>query len=208
VSGAGTVQTQGADVTVNINTNASFSADLLVNSGNTMLLDPGGPYTPSITGDITINNSAALQGGSGGYFIIAKGNVLNNGTIEGGSGSSFVMRGASLVNNGAITINNLRFDSTTALSGTGTYTSNAITINAAGNVSLSNNITFAPTSSFTINAVAERLNGILKEEFLLGENFKTKLQAYKSTKEAIETYNNLRPHMSIDYMTPDQKYAA
>ena len=58
------------------------------------------------------------------------------------------------------------------------------------------------------NAVAERLNGILKEEFLLGENFKTKLQAYKSTKEAIETYNNLRPHMSIDYMTPDQKYAA
>jgi len=151
VSGAGTVQTQGADVTVNINSNASFSADLLVNSGNTMLLDPGGPYTPSITGDITINNSAALQGGSGGYFIIAKGNVLNNGTIEGGSGSSFVMRGASLVNNGAITINNLRFDSTTALSGTGTYTSNAITINAAGNVSLSNNITFAPTSSFTIN---------------------------------------------------------
>jgi len=152
VSGAGTVQTQGADVTVNINTNASFSADLLVNSGNTMLLDPGGPYTPSITGDITINNSAALQGGSGGYFIIAKGNVLNNGTIEGGSGSSFVMRGASLVNNGAITINNLRFDSTTALSGTGTYTSNAIAITAAGNVSLSNNITFAPTSSFTINA--------------------------------------------------------
>lgn len=58
------------------------------------------------------------------------------------------------------------------------------------------------------NAVAERVNGILKEEFLLGENFKTKEQAYKSVKEAIETYNRLRPHMSIDYMTPDQKYAA
>jgi putative transposase len=58
------------------------------------------------------------------------------------------------------------------------------------------------------NAVAERVNGILKEEFLIGENFKTKQQAYKSVKEAIETYNNLRPHMSIDYMTPNQKYAA
>lgn len=58
------------------------------------------------------------------------------------------------------------------------------------------------------NAVAERVNGILKEEFLLGENFKTKEQAYKSVKEAIETYNSLRPHMSIDYMTPNQKYAA
>ena len=58
------------------------------------------------------------------------------------------------------------------------------------------------------NAVAERVNGILKEEFLLCENFKTKQQAFKSVKEAIETYNNLRPHMSIDYMTPNQKYAA
>lgn len=57
------------------------------------------------------------------------------------------------------------------------------------------------------NAVAERVNGILKEEFLLGENFKTKQQAYKSVKEAIDTYNNIRPHMSINYMTPNQKYA-
>ncbi|HMQ69709.1 MAG TPA: IS3 family transposase [Ignavibacteria bacterium] len=58
------------------------------------------------------------------------------------------------------------------------------------------------------NAVAERVNGILKEEFLLGETFKTKQQAYRSVREAIETYNKLRPHMSIDYMTPNQKYAA
>jgi len=58
------------------------------------------------------------------------------------------------------------------------------------------------------NAVAERVNGILKEEFLLGKNFNTKQQAYKSVREAIETYNNLRPHMSINYLTPAQKYAA
>lgn len=58
------------------------------------------------------------------------------------------------------------------------------------------------------NAVAERLNGILKQEFMLGESFKSKELAYKAIKEAIETYNEHRPHMSINYMTPNQKYAA
>ncbi len=58
------------------------------------------------------------------------------------------------------------------------------------------------------NAVAERVNGILKEEFLLGESFKTKELAYKAVDEAIKTYNQYRPHMSINYMTPNQKYAA
>ncbi len=58
------------------------------------------------------------------------------------------------------------------------------------------------------NAVAERINGILKEEFMLSETFKTKDIAYKAVHEAIKTYNELRPHMSIDYMTPEQKYAA
>ena len=58
------------------------------------------------------------------------------------------------------------------------------------------------------NAVAERVNGILKGEFLLSEGFNTKQQAYRAVHEAIETYNELRPHMSIDYMTPNQKYAA
>ncbi len=56
------------------------------------------------------------------------------------------------------------------------------------------------------NAVAERINGILKEEFMLSGTFKTKAAAIKAVKEAIETYNNLRPHMSIGYLTPSQKY--
>lgn len=58
------------------------------------------------------------------------------------------------------------------------------------------------------NAVAERVNGILKTEFMLGETFKNTKEAHRSVKEAIETYNEYRPHMSIDYMTPNQKYAA
>jgi transposase InsO family protein len=58
------------------------------------------------------------------------------------------------------------------------------------------------------NAVAERVNGILKEEFMLGESFNTNADAYRAVKEAIKTYNEVRPHMSINYMTPNQKYAA
>jgi transposase InsO family protein len=58
------------------------------------------------------------------------------------------------------------------------------------------------------NAVAERVNGILKEEFMLGETFSSKKLAYRAVKEGIKTYNELRPHMSIEYMTPNQKYAA
>lgn len=58
------------------------------------------------------------------------------------------------------------------------------------------------------NAVAERINGILKEEFLLAQTFNTKALAYAAVKEAIHSYNELRPHMSINYMTPSEKYAA
>ena len=58
------------------------------------------------------------------------------------------------------------------------------------------------------NALAERVNGILKDEFMLGE----KLQSYKVAKrmvrEAVNIYNNERLHLALNYMTPEQKYAA
>jgi len=58
------------------------------------------------------------------------------------------------------------------------------------------------------NAIAERVNGILKTEFYLGETFNDFTQAKKAVEQSIELYNNLRPHMSIDYLTPEQKYVA
>jgi transposase InsO family protein len=58
------------------------------------------------------------------------------------------------------------------------------------------------------NALAERVNGILKNEFLLGECLPSYSMAQKMVKEAIEIYNNERLHMSINYMTPAQKFAA
>ena len=58
------------------------------------------------------------------------------------------------------------------------------------------------------NAVAERVNGILKGEYDLGMRFLSKKLAIKSTKEAVNLYNNLRLHSSINFKTPQQIYAA
>lgn len=54
------------------------------------------------------------------------------------------------------------------------------------------------------NALAERMNRTLKEEFGLGEILKTKEIAYKMVEEAVFLYNNLRPHCSLNYQTPQE----
>lgn len=58
------------------------------------------------------------------------------------------------------------------------------------------------------NAVAERVNGILKQEYDLGSKFMTKKIAIKSTEEAINLYNTIRLHRSINFKTPNEIYAA
>ncbi len=52
------------------------------------------------------------------------------------------------------------------------------------------------------NAVAERVNGILKME-LLKENYDNIDIAHKSIKQAVQIYNALRPHSSINMLTPE-----
>lgn len=54
------------------------------------------------------------------------------------------------------------------------------------------------------NALAERVNGILKSEFNLADKFNNFQQASAAVTDAIHIYNNLRPHASINYMTPQQ----
>jgi transposase InsO family protein len=58
------------------------------------------------------------------------------------------------------------------------------------------------------NAVAERVNGILKQEFMLDKTFPDIKTARKAVKEAIRIYNEQRPHMSLAYKTPVQVYYA
>ena len=56
------------------------------------------------------------------------------------------------------------------------------------------------------NALAERINGILKTEFGLADRFQTFDQASKTVAQAIHHYNQTRPHASVDYLTPDQAH--
>jgi len=58
------------------------------------------------------------------------------------------------------------------------------------------------------NAVAERLNGTLKYEFLLQAEHISVREASRSVDEAIRIYNDQRPHCSLNYRTPSQTYAA
>lgn len=56
------------------------------------------------------------------------------------------------------------------------------------------------------NAMAERVNGILKQEYLLEETFADYGSALQAVKEAINSYNNLRPHWSLSLLTPRQMH--
>ena len=53
------------------------------------------------------------------------------------------------------------------------------------------------------NAAAERVNGILKDEFEIGEGFVNEPLAQREINNAIKVYNAKRPHMSCDYFTPN-----
>ncbi|MCX7736793.1 MAG: IS3 family transposase [Candidatus Kapabacteria bacterium] len=59
------------------------------------------------------------------------------------------------------------------------------------------------TSSPYDNALAERMNRTFKEEFYLYNTFKTKSQVFEVARDAIERYNSYRPHLSLDFYTPN-----
>jgi transposase InsO family protein len=52
------------------------------------------------------------------------------------------------------------------------------------------------------NALAERVNGILKQEYGLGGCFRTKEQARAAFAQAVWLYNHRRPHLSLDCRVP------
>ena len=56
------------------------------------------------------------------------------------------------------------------------------------------------------NAVAERVNGIIKNEWLTHENIMDGNIALKRISEIVNIYNNIRPHASLNYLTPESAY--
>jgi transposase InsO family protein len=57
------------------------------------------------------------------------------------------------------------------------------------------------------NALAERMNGILKSEYALDQVFATKAQSRKAVEQAITLYGNRRPHSALGHQFPARVYA-
>lgn len=63
-------------------------------------------------------------------------------------------------------------------------------------------ISMTETDHCAENALAERMNGILKSEYGLGREFKGKAQAYAAVAQGVGLYNTRRPHAALDYQFP------
>lgn len=75
-------------------------------------------------------------------------------------------------------------------------------------VLLKNNIAISMTENGDPyeNALAERVNGIIKTEFNLYSSSLGFEQTTNQINKSIKAYNELRPHASCDYLTPDQAH--
>lgn len=68
-------------------------------------------------------------------------------------------------------------------------------------------ISMTETNHAAENALAERINGILKSEYELGSEFRTKEQAKRSVAQAILLYNTRRPHTSLGLQIPEMVHS-
>ncbi len=75
-------------------------------------------------------------------------------------------------------------------------------------IAIENNIKISMTENGDPyeNALAERMNRTLKEEFGLGKVLMSKNQAGLLVNEAVNLYNNYRPHLSLQMKTPQSVY--
>lgn len=71
-----------------------------------------------------------------------------------------------------------------------------------------NNITLSMTESSDPyeNALAERMNRTIKEEFGMNGKLKDKEQLEQLVKESINLYNQYRPHLALNMKTPEEVY--
>ncbi|HMQ67942.1 MAG TPA: hypothetical protein PKA90_03090 [Ignavibacteria bacterium] len=174
VTGSGTVQTQGTLIGFLLRAGSNFNAMLKVNSGVTVIYEPASPNISKIYGPVTIDSGATLsatQSGLSSYRLELYGNLTNNGTLTsaGSSGKTMSFKGSEMINNGTVTTPIFAFDSTSNLSGSGSFTvTNDLYIGATGNVTMLSDMTFSPSSEFIfLNGGILNPNGFIVN-FILG----------------------------------------
>ncbi|MEZ4690418.1 MAG: hypothetical protein R3A12_09645 [Ignavibacteria bacterium] len=151
VSGSGLFKTEGSTVILNVREGSAFNCDVNVASGFTQISDLSTPYNARLFGNVTVDTTGNLNtDGTGSYTLYVYGNLTNDGTLS-GSSSRLRLLGSTLTNNGNIATPNFYFDTTSTVSGAGTFTGNSIYVTENGNVSLLNDVTFSPTNGFLIN---------------------------------------------------------
>jgi len=69
-------------------------------------------------------------------------------------------------------------------------------------------ISMTETNHCAENALAERMNGILKQEYGLGAKFANKAAARQAIEQGIRLYNNRRPHTALGYRVPEEVHQA
>jgi transposase InsO family protein len=63
-------------------------------------------------------------------------------------------------------------------------------------------ISMTETNHCAENALAERMNGILKSEYNLGREFRTKAEARRAVDQGVHLYNTGRPHTALNLRFP------
>lgn len=69
-------------------------------------------------------------------------------------------------------------------------------------------ISITQTGSPYENALAERMNGIIKNEFFPKRIYQNHKDAKKAIDRIVHSYNDSRPHSSLDYLTPNKAHTA
>jgi putative transposase len=69
-------------------------------------------------------------------------------------------------------------------------------------------ISMTETDHCAENALAERMNGILKGEYALDQEFQTREQARRAVEQAVHLYNTRRLHTALGYRVPEAVHAA
>jgi transposase InsO family protein len=55
--------------------------------------------------------------------------------------------------------------------------------------------------------LAERVNGILKTEYGLGREFKTKAEVRAAVDQGVMLYNTRRPHTALQFKVPEEVHS-
>jgi transposase InsO family protein len=68
-------------------------------------------------------------------------------------------------------------------------------------------VSMTETNHCAENALAERVNGILKSEYSLGATFRCKTSARRAVSQAVHLYNHRRPHTALQMRFPAEVHA-